>query len=447
MRIVSVKKDFQEIMTKIFKGDILFTPTPACFETLEDGYIVTDDHGKITGIYASDASASQHPVLPEQYRHCQIADYSSKLLIPAMYDLHVHAPQYRNQGIAMDLELLPWLQTYTFPEESNYADQHYAQVSYRHFVEDMLRQGTVRAAVFATIHPEATKILAHLFHEAGMGAKIGLVGMNRNCPETLSNTVDEVVQHTIDLMNETADMPLVDAIITPRFIPSCTPEMLTALGKLAQEKSLCVQSHLSENRSEIAWVKELEPQATCYGDAYHRYGLFGQTPTLMAHCCYTNEEELALMKQNQVFVVHCPTSNCNVASGIAPIRRFLEESIPVALGSDISGGHHLSMFHVMQNALQVSKLLYAQTNGALQFLTLSEVFHTATKSGGSFFGKAGSFEQGYDFDALVIDDSDLTRINLELHRDPYTLQQRLERFIYLGDDRHIVARFCQGREL
>lgn len=425
-------------MKKIYKGNILFTPLPDRFEILEDGYILVDEQGKIEGVFVS---------LPEQYPNASIVDYGNKLLIPGMYDLHVHASQYRNQGMAMDLELLSWLQTYTFPEEANYADTHYARVAYQHFVDDLRRQGTVRAAVFATIHPEATKILARLFHEAGMGAKIGLVGMNRNCPDNLCITTDELVKHTKALMDETADMPLVDAIITPRFILSCTPDMLEALGRLAKETGLPVQSHLSENKHEIDWVRQLEPEASCYGDAYLRYGLFGQTPTLMAHCCYTDGEELELMKQQNVFVVHCPTSNCNVASGIAPIRKFLNEGVPVALGTDISGGHHLSIFRVMQYALQVSKLLYAHTNGAQQFLTLSEVFYMGTKSGGSFFGKTGSFEVGYDFDALVIDDSELNRINYDLGREPYTLQQRLERFIYLGDDRHIVARFCQGREL
>ena len=434
-------------MTKIYKGQILFTSSPECFNIQEDGCIVVDERGKVEGLFAAKPGDTETPLLPNCYRDCPVEDFGNRLLIPGMYDLHVHAPQYRNQGMAMDLELLPWLQKYTFPEESNYADAHYAEVAYRHFVDDVRRQGTVRAAVYATIHPEATQLLAHLFHDAGMGAKIGLVGMNRNCPENLRNTTEEVVRHTLALMHETADMPLVDAIVTPRFVPSCTPDMLKALGDLAQETGLAVQSHLSENKSEIAWVKALEPDASCYGDAYLRYGLFGQTPTLMAHCCYSDGLELDLMKEHQIYVVHCPTSNCNVASGIAPIRRFLNEGIPVALGSDISGGHHLSIFRVMQNAIQVSKLLYALSNGAQQFLTLSEAFYLATKSGGSFFGKTGSFEVGYDFDALVIDDGELNGINHELGRSPYTLSERLERFIYLGDDRHIAARYCQGREI
>ena len=139
-------------------------------------------------------------------------------------------------------------------------------------------------------------------------------------------------------------------------------------------------------------------------------------------------------------VAHCPTSNLNLASGIAPVRTFLDEGISVGLGSDISGGHDLNIFRMMVYAIEVSKMHYQRSNHAMAFLSLSEAFWMATKSGGSFFGLVGSFEQGYDFDALVIDDHDL-------YPDDYTLLQRLERFIYLGDDRHIVHRFCRGKEI
>lgn len=416
---------------KIYRANIIFTPTPEQFQIMEHGFVVVSDNGLVENVYSE---------LPSQYSKEPIIDFGDKLLIPAMNDLHVHAPQYRNQGIAMDLELLPWLNTYTFPEESKYKDTRYAEKMYRRFVRDLWRVGTMRTSAFATIHREASCLLADLFREAGIGAYIGLVGMDRNGPDTLANTVDEMVRDQKALIEHLQGQDLVRPILTPRFVPSCTPAMMTAYSQLAKEYNLPVQSHLSENRSEIAWVKELEPESTCYGDAYLRYGLFGQTPTLMAHCCYTEGEELRLMKEHQVFVVHCPTSNCNLASGMAPIRTFLNEGVPVALGSDISGGHHLSIFQVIQYTLQISKLKYAQSEGKMPFLTLSEAFYLATKSGGSFFGKVGSFEPGYEFDALVIDDSDL-------NMDNYDLAHRLERYTYLGDDRQIVKRFCRGQEI
>ena len=416
---------------KIYRANILFTPTPEKFEILERGYVVVGDDGNVVNTCA---------VLPDEYKQLPVTDFGSRLLMPAMNDLHVHAPQYRNLGIAMDMELLPWLNTYTFPEETKYKDITYAERMYRRFVKDLWKLGTMRAAIFATIHPEASCLLADLLHEAGMGGMVGLVAMDRNSPETLRNTVEQAVEGTKRVMEHTASMPLVSAIITPRFVPSCTPQMMTALGQLAREYNLPVQSHLSENQSEIAWVKELEPESTCYGDAYRRYGMFGQTPTLMAHCCYTAGEEFELMREHQVYAVHCPTSNCNLGSGIAPVRRFMNAGIPVALGSDVSAGSGFSIFRVIHYALQMSKMKWVHGGFKEPFLSLSEVFWLATKSGGAFFGKVGSFEPGYAFDALVVDDSDL-------NFDTYTIQHRLERYIYLGDDRQLTHRFCQGKEI
>ena len=420
---------------KIYRANIIYTPTPGKLEIIEHGYIVVRSNGLVKGIYRE---------LPENmdWRR-QVMDFGDKLLIPAFNDLHVHAPQYRNMGLALDLELLPWLNTYTFPEETKYSDPDYARRLYRRFVHELWMQGTMRSAVFATIHPEATRILADLFIQAGMGAYVGLVGMNRNSPDTLQNTTAGVMDGMRMLkahLDEHGKNGLVQPIITPRFVPSCSDKMLTALGEYAKETGLPVQSHLSENRSEIDWVRELEPDSTCYGDAYNKYGLFGQTPTLMAHCCYTDGEEMELMRKNGVYVVHCPMSNSNLSSGMAPIRKFLNAGIHVALGTDVSAGHHMSMLRVMQYAIQVSKLNYAQTRGEMPFLSLSEVFYLATKGGGSFFGKVGSFEPGYEFDALLVDDS-------YLNYDHYTLEQRLERYIYLGDDRDIKRRFCRGVEL
>ena len=414
---------------KIYRANIIHTPESNRFEVVPHGFIAVDN-GKVEGIYRE---------LPDRLTDCPVTDWGDRLLIPAMNDMHVHAPQYRNQGLAMDEELLPWLQNYTFPEELKYADTAYAERMYRRFVRDLWRYGTMRVVAFASVHLESTLLLMRLLDKAGMGGLVGKVNMNRNCPEGLQERVDDALK-ACDVLVEAFDKEdsLVRPIVTPRFIPSCTPEMLQACGDMARRYNLPVQSHLSENHGEIAWVKELEPESRHYADAYDRYGLFGQTPTVMAHCVWSDGDELELMRQRGIMVAHCPTSNLNIASGIAPIRRFLDAGIPVGLGSDVSGGHDFSIFRMMVYAVQMSKLLY-QRDKSCAFLTLSEAFWMATKSAGRFFGKVGSFEPDYDFDALVIDDSDL------LVDDGYTLLQRLERFVYVGDDRHIVARYCQGR--
>ncbi|MBO6097129.1 MAG: amidohydrolase family protein [Bacteroidales bacterium] len=416
----------------VYKAHILYTKEKSHFEVLENGYIAVDTEGRVAGVASNLAGLN--------CGDAKVVDFGNKLLIPAMNDMHVHAPQVHNQGVAMDLELLPWLQNYTFPEESKYADVEYAERMYRRFLHTQWLFGTMRSVVFGTVHTESTRKLMHLYQETGMGALVGKVAMNRNCPDTLSEDVEAAVAGNESLIAEfNRPGARVRPIITPRFVPSCTPELLKACGELAAKYQLPVQSHLSENTSEIAWVAELEPDSENYGDAYNRYGLFGQTPTIMAHCVWTHGKELELMKRNGVMVAHCPTSNFNIASGMAPIRTFLDEGLRVGLGSDISGGHDLNMFRMLVYAIQVSKMQYQQ-NHDKAFLTLPEIFWIATKSAGSFFGKVGSFEPGYDFDALVIDDD-------ILYPDEYSLIHRLERFIYLGDDRQIVHRFCRGREV
>ena len=417
---------------KIYKAHILFTKEKDRFEVYENGYVAVGDDGRVTGVAKN---------LDElDCDGAEIVDYGDKLLIPAMNDMHVHAPQVHNQGVAMDLELLPWLQNYTFPEESKYADVEYAERMYRRFMHTQWLFGTMRSVVFGTVHTESTRRLMQLYQEAGIGALVGKVAMNRNCPEALCEDVEAAIAGNEKLIAEFGNPDgMVRPIITPRFVPSCSPELLKACGELANKYQLPVQSHLSENVSEIAWVAELEPESKSYGDAYNRYGLFGQTPTIMAHCVWTKGHELELMKQNGVMVAHCPTSNFNLSSGMAPIRSLLDEGVRIGLGSDISGGHDLNMFRMLVYAIQVSKMHY-QLNHDKAFLNLSEIFWIATKSAGSFFGKVGSFEPGYEFDALVIDDA-------VLYPAEYSLLHRLERFIYVGDDRQIVHRFCRGREV
>lgn len=421
----------------IYRANIIHTPTPNAFEICPKAYICVGDDGCVEGIYEQ---------LPSCYAAAHVTDFGDHLLIPAFCDMHVHAPQYRNMGVAMDEELLQWLNKYTFPEEIRFAEMEHAQRMYSRFVHELWMQGTMRSAVFATSHIPATLVLADMFLQSGMGAYIGLVGMNRNCPQPLICDTEQhlaglqtLIQYLHDRQKDEIN-PLCKPIVTPRFIPSCTPDMLEQLGRMAQQYSLPVQSHLSENMAEIEWVKELEPDAPTYAHAYHKYGLFGQTPTLMAHCCYTDGEEKELMRQSNVIAVHCPTSNSNLASGIAPIKQLLQANIPVALGTDVSGGNNLSVLRTIQYAIQLSKLQYAQYKRTVPFISLSEAFYMATKAGGSFFGNVGAFLKGYEFDALLVNDQ-------YLNHDNYSLLHRIERYVYLGDDRDIVVRFCRGKEV
>lgn len=420
---------------KAYHGHILFTPTSKQFEIIAGGYVLVGDTGLVEGVYASHA-------LPER-DDIEVVELGNRLLIPAMNDMHVHAPQLANMGLAMDMPLLPWLNKYTFPEEAKFADEDYARLIYGRFVRELIKHGTMRAAVFATIHTPATLHLADLCHQAGIGAYIGVVAMDRNSPDNLRNTVDEAVASTQALYDHVKDYPRVNAIITPRFVPSCTPEMMNALSEQARALDLPIQSHLCETPKEIEWVLELEPQATSYADVYHRYGLLNEK-TLMAHAVYPSKKDIELLQHTQATVVHCPTSNCNLGSGIAPIRQLLDAGVNIAMGTDVAAGHHLSMFRTMQYAIQMSKMIYAQNNREVSFLSLAEAFYMATKAGGRLFGAVGSFEVGYEFDALVIDDAALAD---NLGTQPEQLYERLERFIYTGSEQQIVRRFCSGQEV
>ena len=164
-------------MKKVYKAHILFTKEKNRFEVFENGYVTVDANGRVVGVSAN---------LTESDRaDAEVIDFGDRLLIPAMNDMHVHAPQVHNQGVAMDMELLPWLQNYTFPEESKYADVHYAERMYRRFLHTQWLFGTMRSVVFSTVHTESTRVLMKLYQEAGMGALVGKVAMNRNCPDAL----------------------------------------------------------------------------------------------------------------------------------------------------------------------------------------------------------------------------------------------------------------------
>ncbi len=413
----------------ILKGNIVHTPTMDAFRVIPNGYLVAEN-GVIT--YCGTE-------LPGTYQGEAIKDYGDKLIIPGFVDVHAHAPQFYNRGLGMDKELLPWLETYTFPEEAKFADLEYARVAYSRLVGELKREGTTRSILFASLHQEGTLLLMELLKEAGLSAFVGKVNMDRNAPDYLRETTEESIESTLQWLEKASSFgELVKPIITPRFVPSCTSELMTELGKMALQQQIPVQSHLSENRSEIEWVTSLHPECANYASVYEVHGLLGQTPTVMAHCIHLTDEEIESLAKTGTMVAHCPYSNNNLASGIAPIRKLLSRGVTVGLGSDISGGHELSMAKVITEAVQLSKLKWAEVDAEYEPLSLSECFYLGTAGGGQFFGKVGCFETGFALDALIIDDKVLQDPN------PRSLVERLERWLYIGDDRQIVDRYVSG---
>ena len=419
----------------VLKGDLCCSAGPRQLEAVPDGYLVCVE-GRCAGMF---------PTLPEAYRPLPLLDCSGHLVIPGLVDLHVHAPQYAFRGLGMDLELLDWLNLHAFPEESRYRELSYAGQVYRRFAEDLRRGPNTRACVFATVHAEATLLLMELLEDAGLCTLVGKVNMDRNCPDSLRepDAAASAAETRRWLERAAGRFANTAPILTPRFIPSCSDGLLAKLHALQQEFSLPVQSHLSETVSEVEWVAQLCPDAAFYGDAYDRFGLFGGPgcPTVMAHCVHSGEAEIRRIKQRGVFIAHCPASNTNLASGIAPARRYLDEGLSMGLGSDVAGGTHTSIFRAMADAIQVSKLRWRLMDGSLAPLTAAEAFYLATAGGGAFFGQVGIFAPGYELDALVI------REDRYAAARPLDLSQRLERTIYLSDDRDIVHKFVRGRRL
>ena len=420
--------------TFALKGTICYSISPQELSITPNSYLICSQ-GKCAGIF---------PVLPEKYRGIPCTDYKDDLIIPGLTDLHVHAPQYTFRASGMDLELLDWLNTYAFPQEARYENLEFARSAYSIFAEDMKKSPNTRACIFGTLHVPATELLMELMDKTGLKTMIGKVNMDRNGSPILQETSAEAsAQATVTWIEDTLNrFENTTPILTPRFTPACTDQLMAKLSQIQKKYHLPMQSHLSENFGEIEWVKELCPGTHFYGEAYHQFQLFGgDCPTIMAHCVHSSEEELALMKKQGVYVAHCPQSNTNLSSGIAPARHYLEAGRHVGLGSDIAGGTSLSILRAMADAIQVSKLYWRLVDSSAKPLTLEEAFYLGTEGGGSFFGKVGSFREGYEFDAVILNSS---TIPTPLSLSP---KDRLERLVYLSDDRNITGKYVSGRKI
>ena len=417
-------------MEYLVHGDLCFSTAPRHIETMEASYLHVKD-GKCISCYKE---------LPEALSSLEIKDYSGNLIIPGMVDLHLHAPQYAYRGTKMDLPLLDWLNSNTFPEEAKYEDMNYAKAAYKNFVEDLKESPTTRAVIFATLHKEATLCLMDLLEKSGLETMVGKVNMDRNSPDYLTeHSAEEALENTRNWLQAIPkDYRHCHPILTPRFTPTCSDALMEGLGKIKKEKGIPLQSHLSENKAEIAWVKELCPDTKNYGESYDRYGLLQHS--VMAHCVHTREDELELLKERECYICHCPQSNTNLQSGVAPVKYFLEKGAKLGLGTDVAGGANLSMFRAITDAIHVSKLrsCLLLEDAAI---TVEEAFFMASLSGGGFFGKEGSFLTGYEADFLVYE-----RKRESIREE--SLLERLEMLLYTEKELfRMKAKFVSGRQI
>lgn len=417
-------------MKELIKGHIIEARTFGDPVITENGYLAVED-GVVHGVLTS---------VPAEYAEAKLTDYSGRLILQGFSDMHLHAPQYPMLGMGMDLPLMDWLKTYTFKTEARFSDVMFARETYARLAAELVKNGTTRVCIYSSTHVDATLILMEELEKAGIGGYVGKVNMDRSSGECQELT-EESKRETLRWLDESARFTQIRPILTPRFTPSCTDELMRWLGETAKARGIYVQSHLSENKREIELVKELHPDCEQYWQTYDKYGLWTDH-TIMAHCVHSDAREQQAMIDHNVLCVHCPDSNINICSGFAPVRQMKERGVWVALGSDIAGGAQLPMLQVLTGCLRMSKARAIATEGKEPFLTVGEAYYLATSAGARYFGDADGFAPGNPLHAVVLDETSLPPSTREL-----TLQERFERAVYLADDRSILAVYGAGRKI
>ena len=414
---------------RAFLGNVLHTPTPE-LEFLPDALITVDEHGVIQGVHESFAPHTQ--ALAERHRAAGtlVTLEPGQYLLPGLIDLHVHAPQWPQLGLALDLSLEEWLQTCTFPLEARYADTQFARATYESLVAALLANGTTTAVYFATIHLAATRALADICLERCQRALIGRVAMDdpAQCPAFYRDSSAQAAEaETRAFIQYVRAMPgngLILPVITPRFIPSCTDELLRGLGQLARETGCHVQTHCSESDWQHAYV--LARCGVTDTAALDRFGLLSRH-TILAHGNFIGDADAATIVAAGAGIAHCPLSNVYFSDAVFPLRRMLQRGMHVGLGTDISGGASPSILENARQAIIASRSLESGVDPSLtraerrtpgSRIDAATAFWLATAGGGIALDlPIGLFRAGFQFDAIVIDTT-VAGSNLRLGPSP-----------------------------
>jgi len=372
---------------RAYRGTILNPRSENRCAFYEDGLLVVNDAGQVGAIGPTQAVAKRFG-----RESLELVEFNpAPLILPAFTDIHLHWVQNRVKGAAQGQGLLPWLSDCVWPEEARFANAGYAKESATQFFRDLARNGTMAGAVFSSIHESALEAFVPAFGHF----LVGNVMMTQNSPASLTQEEEAALAIT---ERWAAKMKPNGArlryAVTPRFAPTCSMAAMKKAGQLAQRRECFVQTHLAENLDEVAWVHKLFPDCRSYTEVYERAGLLGPR-TLLGHCIYLDDEELALLKTADAVVAHCPTSNEALASGRMPIERIQQAGIRWALASDIAAGPSLSMLHVMKTFLRVHaaaglrftpvESLYRATLGGAAVLGLAD------RGGNLDIGKEASF--------------------------------------------------------
>jgi guanine deaminase len=402
---------------RAFHGTFLHAPQRGQLECLQDVLVVVAADGAITAVHGSGSALAGAEATRLAAAGALVTLGPKQFVLPGMVDLHVHAPQWPQLGKALDLPLEEWLQKFTFPLESRYSDTAYAREVYESLVANLLANGTTTAMYFASIHLAATKALADVCLRHPQRALIGRVAMDNaeQCPDFYRDPSAQVAEReTREFIEYVRSLPgsqgLIYPVITPRFIPSCTDDLLARLGKVARETGCHVQTHCSESDWQHQYV--LERFGLTDAAALDSFGLLSRR-TVLAHGTFVDDADSKLIIGRGAGVAHCPLSNVYFSDAVFPLRRMLDAGMHVGLGTDIAGGASASLLENARHAVINSRLLEAgvdarQTRAARRRpdsrIDALTAFWLATAGGGIALDlPVGLFAPGYQFDACVID--------------------------------------------
>jgi guanine deaminase len=433
------------VLPRAFLGDALHTPARSQIEFLRDVLIEVDAGAVIQAIHRKDSPQKAVAAARHRAQGTLVTLEKGQYLLPGLVDLHVHAPQWPQLGLALDLPLEDWLQAYTFPLEARYVDTEYARKVYESLVGGLLANGTTTALYFGTIHLAATQTLADICLRRFQRALIGRVAMDdpAQCPAFYRDASAGVAEaETRAFISYVRSMPgnesgLILPVITPRFIPSCTDELLRGLGRVARETGCHVQTHCSESD----WAHEFVLARCGVSDtaALQRFGLLSRR-TILAHGNFIDGPDVAIILEAGSGIAHCPLSNVYFSDAVFPLQRMLNRGVHVGLGTDISGGASPSILENARHAVIASRSLEAGVDAELSRarrrspgsrIDATTAFWLATAGGGIALDlRIGLFREGYQFDAIVLDgqtpDSDF---HLEENAAPDTILQKI---VYLA---------------
>ena len=426
-------------MSDLLLGQILtfdadpFDQGPGAARHIRHGGVLIDA-GRIVALGEGAALRAAHP-------GARLHDYGDGLISAGFVDAHAHYPQTAIIA-SWGKRLIDWLNTYTFPEESRFGDRAYAQAAAETCLDLMLAEGTTTLASFCTIHPESADALFSAAQARGMRIVAGKTCMDRNAPDTLRDSAQSAYDDSKALIGRWHGVGRLTYAITPRFAPTSTPEQLEALGILWAEHPDCLmQTHLSEQHEEIAWVRALFPEARDYLDVYDRFGLLGARG-LYGHAIHLEPRERARLRDVGAALIHCPTSNTFIGSGLFDLAGLKAEGQRVGLATDIGGGSSFSMLRTMAAAYEVAQLRGTALHPAhLWWLA------TAGSAGALGLGdKIGTLTPGSEADLTILDLASTPAIRQRHHRAE-TFWEALFPTIMMGDDRAITATWVNGRRI